>query len=198
MRFAILLLLVGMAFGGMPAHSAETIDRIGVPGQLEFAGRGFELAWSARPAPTYFKQEYVPPAETVERFENMILVEAHRGDWRVEDALMPQLEMLQARRQSDPLVNFDVIQNPATGEAILDFIMSATGPDGVQVVEWNAYRYAISSDANGGRALLLFGISRRAYGDDVTAFLTELKFKRRADIDALATLRLPSIALAAD
>ena len=54
----------------------------------------------------------------------------------------------------------------------------------------------LRASGDGGQAgVILFGISRRAYGDDATAFLAKLKAARPADIDALADAPLPAVAL---
>ena len=76
--------------------------------------------------------------------------------------------MLNKRKSSDPTVNFAAFKNPKNGEIILDFVLSAKDPKGEDVVEWNAYRYAACKSKGGESGAPLFGISRRAYGDDAS------------------------------
>lgn len=187
---------IGLAFlalGLMVASAfAQATDRLGIPGPIDFEGEAYTLAWSSQPSKNYIKQEYLPAGQGAERYEQMILVETVTGGLGVVDAVRAQVNMLNGRKASDPLVNMDVIQNEAAGEALLDFIVSSKDNDGQYIVEWNAYRYARYSDANGNRGVMLFGISRRAYGNDAAkALLTQLKGLRPGRIKALTQVVLP-------
>ena len=171
---------------------AQAIDHLGVPGPLAHDGRSFALAWSSQPSPGYTKQEYVPAGQTVERYEEMLLVETVTGKIGVMDAVGAQVATLNKRKATDPLVNMDVIQNKASGEALLDFIVSARDAKGEVIVEWNAYRYAPYKDAKGKSGVQLLGVSRRAYGNDAArAFLGGLKQARPGHIKALTGAKLP-------
>jgi len=55
------------------------------------------------------------------------------------------------------------------------------------------YRYAVLKGRGGNSGVLLFGLSRRAYGDDSTEFLRGLKAARPTEIDALAKYPLPVV-----
>jgi hypothetical protein len=43
-----------------------------------------------------------------------------------------------------------------------------------KLVEWNGYRYVDYTDSLGHKGVLLFGMSKRARGDDVLDFLRNL------------------------
>ena len=101
--------------------------------------------------------------------------------------------MLNKRKSTDPTVNFAVVKNPKNNEIILDFILNAEDPKGDDIVEWNAYRYAALKGKGGASGVLLFGISRRGYGDDATDFLRRLKLARPAEVNALAAYPLPVV-----
>ena len=92
---------------------------------------------------------------------------------------------LEQRKGSDPVVNFELLSNEATGEIILDFLLSDSSS-----VEWNAYRYVPH-----GEGLALFAISRRGYGDGATEFIRGLGEWRRASIEALAMMELPQLVM---
>ncbi|WP_411034130.1 hypothetical protein [Shinella sp. BYT-45] len=182
-----------LAFGLTAASAfAQATDRLGVPGPIDFEGEAYVLAWSSQPSANYIKQEYLPAGQSAERYEQMILVETATGGVAVMDAVRAQVNMLNQRKATDPLVNMEVIQNEAAGEALLDFIVSSKDKDGQYIVEWNAYRYARYSDAGGNKGVMLFGISRRAYGNDAAkALLTQLKGLRPGRIKALTQVSLP-------
>ena len=175
------------------ARADGAVDRLSLPDSIEFNGESYQLSWSSHPTPYYYKQEYLPPGQTGERFQRMLLIEATARGVDVNGAAAAQANMLNKRKATDPTVNFAVVKNPKNGEIILDFILSAQSPKGEDVVEWNAYRYATLRGKGGESGVLLFGISRRAYGDGATSFLRKLKSTRPAEINALASYPLPVV-----
>jgi hypothetical protein len=175
------------------ARSDGAVDRLSLPGSIEFNGESYRLSWSSHPTSHYYKQEYLPPGQTGERFQRMVLIEATVRGVDVNGAVAAQVNMLNKRKSTDPTVNFAVAKNPKNGEIILDFVLGAQDPKGEDVVEWNAYRYAALRGKGGESGVLLFGISRRAYGDDTTNFLRRLKSARPAEVNALATYPLPVV-----
>ena len=168
-------------------------ERIGIAGPVQFGGVPFKLAWTSHPSPQYYKQEYLPAGQSVDRYKSMLMIDLITSGTTVAQSAGEMIKNLQARKATDPVVNYDVITNKATGEMILDFVMSADGADGKTILEWNAYRYS-----KHGSGVRMVGISRRVYGDDVTPFLkNELGTVRKRDIDALSKLVLPAIRLSA-
>lgn len=171
------------------------VDRLSVPGPVMFGADTYMLSWSSHPSPNYYKQEYLPAGQTSDLFHQMVLIEAIIPGADVEHAVTDQVRSLNKRKTSDPLVNFTILKNPKNGEAILDFVLSSDEPKQDYVVEWNAYRYAPLRAKDGKSGVLLFGLSRRAYGDDGTDFLRTLKSTRPQEIDALAKYTLPAVTL---
>ncbi|AUM75784.1 hypothetical protein [Paracoccus jeotgali] len=173
---------------------AQTTDHLGLPGPITLAGDSFALAWSSRTADNYIKQEYLPAGETPDNYSRMVSVETVTGGVGVMDAVRAQTETLTRRKATDPLVNMEVIQNEATGEALLDFIVSSRNEAGEYVVEWNVYRYAPLAVGERGAGVMLFGISHRASGNDAAkTFLQELPVLRPTRIKALAAAPLPEL-----
>jgi hypothetical protein len=158
------------------ARSEAVVERLSVPQSFEFNGESYRLSWSSHPRPHYYKQEYLPSGQTSERFERMILIEA---------TVRAQVD--RSNRQ------FRYPQEFKNDEIILDFILSAQDSKGEDIVEWNAYRYAALKGKGGVSGVVLFGISRRSYGDDATNFLRRLKSARPAEINALAAYPLPFV-----
>ncbi len=180
--------IVALAGLVRPAAAQDARDRLGIPGPMSFEGARYALAWSSQPSPSYIKQEYLPAGQATGSYTSMLLVEVVEGGTTVEAALGAQIRMLNARKGSDPLVNFSAIRNQKTGEAILDFIIGGRTTQGAPIAEWNAYRYAARKE--GG--VMLFAISRRAYGDaDIRAFLGRLRTERPGLVSRLAQHALP-------
>jgi hypothetical protein len=178
---------------GVARSDSAVVDRLSLPDSIEFNGESYRLSWSSHPTPHYYKQEYLPPGQTSERFQRMVLIEATVRGVDINDAVAAQVSMLNKRKSTDPTVNFATFKNPKNDEIILDFILSAQDPKGEDVVEWNAYRYAALRGKGGASGVLLFRISRRAYGGDATNFLRRLKSARPAEVNALATYSLPVV-----
>ncbi|MFZ1949570.1 MAG: hypothetical protein WAU74_05825 [Pseudolabrys sp.] len=178
---------------GIARSDRAAVDRLSLPDSIEFNGESYRLSWSSHPTPYYYKQEYLPPGQTSERFQRMVLIEATVRGVDINDAVAAQVSVLNKRKSTDPTVNFAVFKNPKNDEIILDFILSAKDPKGEDVVEWNAYRFAALRGKGGASGVLLLGISRRAYGDDATNFLRRLKSARPAEVNALATYPLPVV-----
>ena len=175
------------------ARSDSAVDRLSLPESIEFNGESYRLSWSSHPKPDYYKQEYLPSGQTSERFQRMVLIEAIVRGVDINDAVAAKVSMLNKRKSTDPTVNFAVVKNPKNNEIILDSILNAEDPKGDDIVEWNAYRYAALKGKGGASGVLLFGISRRGYGDDATDFLRRLKAARPGEINALAAYPLPSV-----
>lgn len=178
------------AFMAVPALAQS--DMLGVPGPVSFQGQDYALAWTSQPSDNYFKQEYVPEGQAVETYTEMLLVEAVDGAITPIQAASLQVQMLNARIETDPVVNHEIIQNEATGEVLLDFLVSDLGADPI-VVEWNAYRYMPLAE---GEGVALFAVSRRSYGEDgARDFLGGLGAVRSEAIAALATFDAPVISI---
>jgi len=190
-RFGRTLLLALLLAGAtaLPASAQSAKEMLGVPGPISFQGTEFALAWSSRPSPNYIKQEYVPAGEQPEHFNRMFMIEADTSA-SPEAAAAAQVDMLKKRKGVDPVVNYGLIRNDATGEIILDFLMSDASSETV-IVEWDAYRYAPLGKAGG---VALYAFSRRGYGDNARDFLIGLKQSRHPDINALAAFDAPKLA----
>lgn len=186
--------LVAMGLVTAPALAQDVADPLGVPGPIAFDGKEYLLAWSSQPTPDYTKQEYVPAGDSVETYDSMIMVEFIVADLTPLDMAAAQVDVLNERKASDPLVNMDLIQNDQTGEVLLDFIVSSRDQNGQIIVEWNAYRYASAETTDGEMGGLLFAVSHRAYGDDASrAFMTKLSALRTEQLQALASAPLPAL-----
>jgi hypothetical protein len=170
-----------------PAMAQE--EALGIPGPIVFEETAFDLIWTSHPSDAYYKQEYLPAGETVEAYSQMFMIDVLVEGATPESAAADMIAGLKERQASDPVVNFDMIANEATGELILDFLLSDSS-SGTVIVEWNAYRYVPYGDG-----LALFAISRRGYDDDASAFIGRLAEWRTGSIEALAAMELPEVVL---
>jgi hypothetical protein len=172
------------------AQSPVPVDYLGIPGPIEFAGTQYHLAWSSRPSADYIKHEYLPSGQKPETYTDMVSVELLTSGVSLADTVKAQTTMLDRRKSSDPLVNYQLLQNPNGSQIVLDFLMSDES-SGAVIVEWNAYRYVSVAMHDGKNGVILFALSRRHYGEGASDFLKALKTKRTADVDALVNHAVP-------
>ena len=171
----------------LPVTAQE--EALGIPGPIMFEETAFELAWTSHPNEAYYKQEYLPSGEALESYSQMFMIDVLVAGATPESAAADMIAGLEQRKASDPVVNFDMIANEATGELILDFLLSDSS-SGTVIVEWNAYRYVPYGDG-----LMLFAISRRGYDDEASGFIADLGNWRTSSIESLAVMELPKVVL---
>ena len=189
---AAVLSVIGLFSFQPKTNDLKVKEYLGVPGPIDFNKATFSLSWSSHPNKDYFKQEYLPSGEKSETFNKMFMIEALVGDLTPKDAMANKIKELDERKKTDAVTNYQFIQNPKTGEYILDFVISSGN-----IVEWNAYRYTSLKDGS-NKGLVLFAYSKRAYGAATTSFLKNLKTTRPADINSLATYATPAIKIKAE
>jgi len=189
------IILITMSSFITTGEPATVKDYFGIPGPLQFGKASYFLSWSAHPANNYFKQEYLPANEKPDTYSNMMMIEVATGAIALGDIVKTKLNELEQRKKTDPLCNYQLIQNPKTGEYLLDFIMSVSAGGTTTIAEWNVYRYTKLPDQKG---ILLFACSKRSYGAAIPSFLRLLKTKRANDVNTLSACSLPAIKIKPD
>lgn len=174
------------------AGQAQSGDYLGIMGPIGFLGEEWHLASASAQNESYSRQAYLPQGDSFPLYKRMFFIETVKGGLTVEDTLAFQVQTLEQRRETDPLVNMEVIENTETGEVLLDFVLSGQTDDGNLIVEWNAYRYAPHQFADGSTGVVLYGYSLRSYGDsDARVLLSGLRDERARLVEALALTALP-------
>ncbi len=184
------LLLTNCSFGQI----AKTSEYLGVAA-IRFDRANYNLAWTSHPTASYYKQEYVAKGDSVERFKKLILLEVLTGEAKLNTIVAAKIAALKKMKASNPVVNFETFEKD--GEVMLDFLVSESASDGeyLSVVERNVYRYKSIVEKNGQNCVLLFGVSERAYGDDIDNFFKNLKAHRFDLINFVGGFALPEIAI---
>lgn len=193
--YVIAAALFLLAAAVMPAagQDGSKADRIGVPGPIAFDGKHYVLVSASNPQANYFKQEYLPAGQGLDTYAHLFVIEAVAASVTPKEAAATQIASLEQRKASDPAVNHAVTVNEKTGEVMLDFLISGAA-NGKVAVEWDAYRYApLKGDKPG---VIIYGISRRAYGEaDSRAFVTGLKDWRDDALKTLVEFNVPPVTL---
>lgn len=182
-------LLTTVAFG----QTTKPTEYLGVAGQISFDKTSYNLAWTSHPTDNYYKQEYLAKGNTIEKFKKLILLEIITGETKLKDVVATKIAELKKMKASNSVVNYETFEKD--GEVMLDFLVSENTPDGkyLSIVERNVYRYKSVVDKNGQKGVLLFGVSERAYGDDIDKFFPNLKAHRFDLINLVGAFDLPEI-----
>ena len=161
------------------------------PPSITFTGINFLLAQQSNPTPDYRKAEYLPPEQQLPHYHKMLMLEQLSNGLTASQVVQSQLDFLIQRQPSDPVAQHRLISNEATGEFLLDFVLSGQDPERGIIIEWNAYRYSPQSSADGSMGVLLLGYSARSYGDEQgRSFLISLQESRPKMIQALISTSL--------
>jgi hypothetical protein len=154
-----------------------------------FQNNKYNLSWSIKNK-NHYKQEYLRTNDTLTNFNKMIFVDVLLTETNIKEFVSAKMQEIEKRKGSDPVANYQVIENEQTGEFLLDFLISKG-----DLFEWNAYRYK-TINTNKGKAILLFVYSFRSFeGADLRLddFFPYLKKNRMDLINNIANFKLPSV-----
>ena len=172
---------------------AQPVERLGIPGPLRFDKVPFTLAWTSRPSDNYFIQEYLPAGEHVEDFHQMLTVHLTVVDIALADAVSLKIAELKKRRADDPTCNYAVEQNADSTEYMIDFVVTQSKDDMIEIAEFNVYRYREVIVSGGKRAVLVVAYSKRAYGDEADKFYERLNKIRSKYLNAMIDFGMPAV-----
>lgn len=192
----ILLLLLTLFMFTVKYTQAQKApaDYVHVPGPIVFDSKAFSLSWSSHPATNFYKQEYIVKGDNPDHFKIMLLTDVVTGGSVIKDVVNAKVAELKKMQEANPIVNYEVISNPKTGEYMLDFLLSANDANGnMNIVERSVYRYRAFTDKAGQTSVQLFGVSTRSYGADINKFLVALKAKRKELVNKVAQFKLPEV-----
>lgn len=189
LKTALVCLLVNFA-----AHAQQPKDYFKLPSLL-LKNTEYKLSFSTHPESEYYKQEYLAAGEDPARFKTMVWIDVIRSGMTLERIVEIKTAELQKRKKTDKLCNYKILDNEETGEYLIEFLMSAKTADNVDIVEWNAYRYKGTIDRNGKKGIMLFAMSKRAYGKEVPAFMETLKKERGNYTAIIGDALIPKIRL---
>lgn len=194
----ILTSLVTLLFSAIlyGQNNKAVTDYLRVPGPIVFERKPYNLTWTSHPATNFYKQEYIAAGDIVTKFKTMILIDFVTGS-NIKDVVGAKIDELKKLKEANPMVNYEILENPKNGEYMLDFLLSQNAPDGksMAVVERNVYRYKIATDKSGQKGVLLFGVSTRSYGNDIDKFLASLKSNRNQLITNVSQFNIPEISI---
>lgn len=188
-----LIVLLWLTTGFTHKSGQDARNYYNTPEMLTFDNVQYKLVASYHPNDIYYKQEYIPAGESVDHFNKMVFIDFVITDANSREMLDMKAKEMQERKKNDAVVNYEIMENNADGEYMLDFILSDSKNNKLTVVERNVYRYKSYSDKAGHRGILLFAISQRGYDKDILMFFKNLKTNRVDDINKVGLYNIPDI-----
>ena len=168
---------------------SEVTDYLHTGEKITFNDTEYTLAWSSHPEEIYFKQEYLPEGRTLDDFNDMLIIDAIKGEIAPRDALDLKVAELAELKKTNPVINWNVYENGE--EMLLDFVIT----DGSTVFEWNLYRYTLQKEKK-NTYLVLAAYSYRdevISKEDLKTFFNRILENRNNYIKQLGDLDLPTI-----
>ena len=193
----IYMILSGIVSDTNPGQANNgPVNYLNTPADLSFNNLTYGLSWTSHPSLEYYKQEYIPKGETVEKFTSMLMLEVLTSNVNLKDVVANKMTELRQMKARNPYVKFETTNDPATGEHILDFIVTANSQDGqILIAERNVYRYNTFSNKNSGKGVLLLGMSVRSYGAEAKKFLAAVEAGRPALVKKVKEFKIPAVAI---
>ena len=193
MRTACLLLLSCQSYGQAPKVA---VDYLSIPGHFSVQNQVYQLAWSSHPDASLYKHEYLTAGDQFPNYKSLLTVDFVITPSPIGQAVSAKIRQLDEMKKMNPIVNYELMENKATGEVMIDCLLGQTAPDDRNsVVERNVYRYKSITATSGQRGILLVAVSVRAYGQAISPFLVKLKADRKKLVSEVARLSMPTIQL---
>lgn len=170
--------------------NAQTIQNYFSIDSVTFNQEDYFLAWSSFSDNVYYKHEYIRKTDSLKSFNKMILIEVLQTDLTPKDLASKKALEIDKRKKKDHVANYQIIDNPETGEYLIDFLISDGKGD---LYEWNVYRYKLI-DTPKGKAVMLFGFCLRSFDDGeliLDDFFPYLKRNRMYFINQITDFKLP-------
>ncbi len=172
--FSILSFISIMTFGTLKAQNVEDVLDVK---SFNFQGTDYHLGWGAHNSQQCI-QEYFPKGQVPESYTDMFTISVFTN---IDSKVTPEIAAaakeaeLEARKEKTKDVwNWAVMTNDETNEACIDFICCSGKDDKLDIVEFDVHRYRMIQ-VDGKPALQLLFYSHRAYGDDITGMMNNLK-----------------------
>jgi hypothetical protein len=155
---------------------AQEIDLVNPSAGVEavsFDGQMLPLAWQASDKRI---REYLPEGQKLDSWTSLASIREYPG---IDDHRAVVGNLVRQLKQRTPPAPVGLIENPTTGEVIVDFVV---WPDDGAFVEFNLFKYGAREE--GGIVAQQYAL--RAYGDKAEEFLRGLKPVRQRLISEMA------------
>ena len=188
MKLFKLLFFIALILVSSSLFAQNNTDFLNIGNKITFNGEDFYFGYSSNPSSNYYFEEFFPKGDIPERFNKMFTVTIFLNEnANTKDATMAKISEIEQRKQIDPICNYAVYEQE--NEYILDFLVSKSAGENLDFVEHNVHYYKQVS-INGNNGIQINFYSHRAYGDDITPFLKNLKTEREKLIMELTQMNI--------
>ena len=137
----LILAAIGKHSSAQTGKPVTDYFRIATP--MVFDQQSYNLVWTSHPASNFYKQEYLQKGDVLEKFRQMILIDVVTGEQDIKAIVKAKVDQLKLIRETNPLVNYEILEHKVKGEYMLDFMIGQQAQNGtMQIVERNVYRYS--------------------------------------------------------
>ena len=190
----LILAAIGKHSSAQTGKPVTDYFRIATP--MVFDQQSYNLVWTSHLASNFYKQEYLQKGDVLEKFRQMILIDVVTGEQDIKAIVKAKVDQLKLIRETNPLVNYEILEHKVKGEYMLDFMIGQQAQNGtMQIVERNVYRYKMVTDKSGRKGVLLFGVSTRSYGKEIDGYLQGLKSTRKKLIESVSNFNIPEVVI---
>ncbi|MEO6284350.1 MAG: hypothetical protein ABIN80_04175 [Dyadobacter sp.] len=194
--FISLLTLQMLSNPGYSQTPKSAVNYLGIQAPISVQKNAYLLSWSAHPEASLYKQEYLMAGDDFPKYKSMVGIDFVVTESSVDQAVATKLLELDNLKRTNPIVNYEVIKNPVTGEKIIDCLIGNNAAnERDNLVERDVFRFKVVKTKSGQRGILLFMVSNRKYGAEITPFLTKLKVDKQLLVKEVARLSMPEIHL---
>lgn len=188
MKFFKLLFFITLILVLSSLFAQNNTDFLNIGNKITFNGEDFYFGYSSNPIKNYYFEEFFPKGDIPERFNKMFTVTIFLNEnANTKDATITKISEIEQRKQTDPVCNYVVYEQD--NEYILDFLVSKSNGENLDFVEHNVHHYK-PININGNNGIQINFYSHRAYGDDITPFLKNLKTEKEKIIMELTKTKI--------
>ncbi len=145
---------------------AEVIDRLNIPGPVNFNDNEYFLVWSKQNSVTWVQQQYIMKDDDFSNYKELINISYFDKEIDMETAVKQKADYAEKLKEKaqDKYSFVGVTESPDGKEMIVDYLITVTPKEGESFAEYNIDRFK-SFDLNGKKSFLIFSYSKRIAGD---------------------------------
>ncbi|SHJ98330.1 hypothetical protein [Epilithonimonas mollis] len=145
---------------------AEVVDRLNIPGPVNFNDNEYFLVWSKQNSVTWAQQQYIMKDDDFSNYKELINISYFDKEIDMETAVQQKADYAEKLKEKaqDKYSFVGVTESPDGKEMIVDYLITVTPKEGESFAEYNIDRFK-SFDLNGKKSFLIFSYSKRIAGD---------------------------------
>lgn len=180
----------------IPAQDDEPLkDYLKIPGPIQFNQTGFQLVWTTRTGHNYYRQQYLPPLQSMKNYDRFVMIEVVKGKNTQREQIAIQTKQIRERKLYDELAKYELFEKLKPDEFVLEFSSSETIRGETTYMEWNIYRYINLKNVINKSGVMIIGYHTHASGKYIDGFNSTIQRERMNLINQLMALEVPKVSL---